>query len=108
MFKETYSFEKRKSEVEKLRIKYPDRIPVIVESSFPIDKKKYLVPTDLSVSQFIYVVRKRIKLPEEDAIFIFFNNTLPSGDTLMSQIEKEFVDSDGFVYALVTNEETFG
>jgi GABA(A) receptor-associated protein len=27
-----------------------------------IDKKKYLVPADLTVGQFVYVIRKRIKL----------------------------------------------
>lgn len=42
-----------------------------------IDKKKYLVPADLTVGQFVYVIRKRIKLAPEKAIFIFVNNTLP-------------------------------
>jgi GABA(A) receptor-associated protein len=30
-----------------------------------IDKKKYLVPMDLTVGQFVYVIRKRIKLSPE-------------------------------------------
>src|SRR4051794_22645777 len=38
---------------------------------------RYLVPADLSVGQFVYVIRKRIKLKPEKAIFIFVNNTLP-------------------------------
>lgn len=42
-----------------------------------IDKKKYLVPADLTVGQFVYVIRKRIKLSPEKAIFIFINNVLP-------------------------------
>ncbi len=42
-----------------------------------IDKKKYLVPADLTVGQFVYVIRKRIKLPAEKAIFIFIHNVLP-------------------------------
>jgi hypothetical protein len=42
-----------------------------------IDKKKYLVPADLTVGQFVYVIRKRIKLSPEKAIFIFVNNVLP-------------------------------
>lgn len=28
-----------------------------------IDKRKYLVPADLTVGQFVYVIRKRIMLP---------------------------------------------
>lgn len=43
-----------------------------------IDKKKYLVPCDLTVGQFVYVIRKRIKLQPEKGIFIFVNNVLPS------------------------------
>jgi GABA(A) receptor-associated protein len=42
-----------------------------------IDKKKYLVPSDLTVGQFVYVIRKRIKLSSEKAIFIFCNNSMP-------------------------------
>ncbi|MCO5577661.1 hypothetical protein L7F22_031492 [Adiantum nelumboides] len=42
-----------------------------------IDKKKYLVPSDLTVGQFVYVIRKRIKLAPEKAIFIFVDEVLP-------------------------------
>lgn len=38
---------------------------------------RYLVPADLTVGQFVYVVRKRIDLSPEKAIFIFVKNTLP-------------------------------
>ncbi|KAJ6729903.1 MICROTUBULE-ASSOCIATED PROTEINS 1A/1B LIGHT CHAIN 3-RELATED, partial [Salix viminalis] len=73
---------KRRAEAARIREKYPDRIPVIVEkaerSDIPnIDKKKYLVPADLTVGQFVYVIRKRIKLSAEKAIFIFVDNVLP-------------------------------
>ncbi|GJW12606.1 autophagy-related protein 8c [Tanacetum coccineum] len=44
---------------------------------FNIDKKKYLVHADLTVGQFVYVVRKRIKLSAEKAIFIFDKNIIP-------------------------------
>jgi hypothetical protein len=38
---------------------------------------RYLVPTDLTVWQFVYLVRKRINLGAEKALFIFVNNVLP-------------------------------
>jgi hypothetical protein len=74
--------EKRKSEAERIRAKYPDRVPVICEkadrSDIPdIDKKKYLVPADLTVGQFHYVIRKRIKLAPEKALFLFCSNSIP-------------------------------
>ncbi|KAI7985216.1 Autophagy-related protein 8e [Camellia lanceoleosa] len=40
-------------------------------------QNKYLVPADLTVGQFVYVIRKRIKLSAEKAIFIFVDNVLP-------------------------------
>ena len=74
--------DKRMAEAKRIRSKYSDRIPVICErankTDIPdIDKKKYLVPSDLTVGQFVYVIRKRIELPPEKAIFLFVNNILP-------------------------------
>jgi len=38
---------------------------------------RYLVPADLTVGQFVFVIRKRIKLDAEKAIFVFVDNVLP-------------------------------
>lgn len=47
-------------------------------SSLPeCENYRYLVPADLTVGQFVYVIRKRIKLSAEKAIFIFVDNVLP-------------------------------
>jgi GABA(A) receptor-associated protein len=112
-FKLEHPLEKRQAEANRIREKYPDRIPVIVEkaerSDIPdIDKKKYLVPADLTVGQFVYVVRKRIKLSAEKAIFIFVKNTLPPTAALMSSIYEENKDEDGFLYMTYSGENTFG
>jgi len=112
-FKRDNTFEKRKTEAARIREKYPDRVPVIVEKSpkafiEDIDKKKYLVPADLSVGQFIYVIRRRIKLSPEKAIFIFVNGILPPTSALMSFIYEEYKDSDGFLYITYSGENTFG
>jgi len=86
---------------------------VIVEraekSDIPtLDKKKYLVPADLTVGQFVYVIRKRIKLNAEKAIFIFVNNVLPPTAALMNAIYEEHKDDDGFLYVTYSGENTFG
>ncbi|KAK7332326.1 hypothetical protein VNO80_29076 [Phaseolus coccineus] len=112
-FKLQHPLERRQAEASRIREKYPDRIPVIVEKAertdFPdIDKKKYLVPADLTVGQFVYVVRKRIKLSAEKAVFVFINNTLPSTAALMSAIYEENKDQDGFLYMTYSGENTFG
>ncbi|CAO3656905.1 unnamed protein product [Mucor hiemalis] len=112
-FKDEHNFEKRKAEADRIRQKYPDRIPVICEkvdkSDIPtIDKKKYLVPADLTVGQFVYVIRKRIKLSPEKAIFIFVNEILPPVASVLSTIYDEYKDEDGFLYITYSGENTFG
>ncbi|KAE9593073.1 hypothetical protein Lal_00028749 [Lupinus albus] len=112
-FKMEQPLERRQAEAARIREKYPDRIPVIVEraekTDVPeIDKKKYLVPADLTVGQFVYVVRKRIKLSPEKAIFIFVKNILPPTAAMMSAIYEENKDEDGFLYMTYSGENTFG
>lgn len=112
-FKAEHPLEKRKAEAARIKEKYADRIPVIVEkaekSDIPdIDKKKYLVPSDLTVGQFVYVIRKRIKLNPEKAIFIFVRNVLPPSAALMSSIYEDHKDEDGFLYITYSGENTFG
>nr|KAF6368497.1 GABA type A receptor associated protein like 1 [Myotis myotis] len=90
-YKEDHPFEYRKKEGEKIRKKYPDRVPVIVEKApkarVPdLDKRKYLVPSDLTVGQFYFLIRKRIHLRPEDALFFFVNNTIPPTSATMGQL----------------------
>jgi GABA(A) receptor-associated protein len=73
-----------------------------------IDKKKYLVPADLTVGQFVYVIRKRIKLSPEKAIFIFVDEVLPPTAALMSSIYEEHKDEDGFLYITYAAHHFFG
>lgn len=112
-FKQEHPFDKRKNEAERILAKYPDRIPVICEraekSDIPdIDKKKYLVPCDLTVGQFVYVIRRRIKLSPEKAIFIFVNNVLPPTAALMSSVYEEHKSDDNFLYVTYSGENSFG
>lgn len=105
--------EKRQAEARRIREKYPDRIPVIVEkadkSDVPtIDKKKYLVPNDLTVGQFTYVIRKRIQVNPEKALFIFVRNILPPNAALISDVFSDHKDEDGFLYMRYSGENTFG
>ncbi|KAI4365469.1 hypothetical protein MLD38_021453 [Melastoma candidum] len=112
-FKILHAFEKRHNEAARIREKYPDRIPVIVEKAdrsdiLDIDKRKYLVPADITVGQLVYVVRKRLKLSHEKAMFIFVKNSLPPTGALMSAIYEENKDEDGFLYMTYSGENSFG
>jgi GABA(A) receptor-associated protein len=113
-FKKKFNFEDRLSESTRIRQKYSDRIPIICEKAknkkdIPdIDKNKYLVPNDLTVGQFIYVIRKRIKLPAEAALFLFVNGTIPAASMLIITLYEDAKDADGFLYITYANENTFG
>ena len=112
-FKHLKSLEERKIESKKIREKYPDRIPVIVEKNEnsdikEIDKNKYLVPSDLSFSQFVYIIRKRIQLHKSQSLFLFVNNKLVPSNKSVTEIYDSDKDEDGFLYVIYNNENTFG
>ena len=112
-FKNKHTFEKRLQESSRIVEKYPERVPVIVEKAptarlTNIDKNKYLVPCDLTVGQFIYIIRKRLLLKQQEALFIFINNTLPPASGMMSTVYEQHKDKDGFLYIVYSGENTFG
>ncbi|TMS35526.1 hypothetical protein L596_002914 [Steinernema carpocapsae] len=113
VYKEENPFEKRRAEGEKIRKKYPDRIPVIVEKApksklRDLDKKKYLVPSDLTVGQFYFLIRKRIHLRPEEALFFFVNNVIPQTMTTMGQLYQEHHEEDLFLYFAYSEESVYG
>jgi GABA(A) receptor-associated protein len=101
-------------EVDRLKEKYPGRIPVFVIKGHgardipDIPKHKYLVPSNLSIGQFIWIIRRQITLPPEKALFVFINNTLPSSSALMSELYSIHKCPDGALRMTYTSENTFG
>lgn len=106
----------------RIKQKYSDRIPVIAEkykkSNLPdIEKKKYLLPDDLTVNQFQYVIRQRVKLNSDQALFTYVvhektpgkpKTILPAVTRTMGEIYKEHADEDGFLYMIYANDEVYG
>lgn len=112
-YKARFEFVKRKLEANKIKEKYPDRVPIIVEVSdgnmgLTLDKNKYLCPGDLTCGQFMYIIRKRTSLSEEEALYMFCDDSLPATSMLISQLYKEKKDEDGFLYMIISKESTFG
>lgn len=112
-YKEEHPFEKRKAEGEKIRRKYADRVPVIVEKApkariGDLDKKKYLVPSDLTVGQFYFLIRKRVQLRPDDALFFFVNNVIPPTSATMGSLYQEHHEEDSFLYIAYSDENVYG
>jgi GABA(A) receptor-associated protein len=112
-FKNKHSLELRKEESNKIINKYPDRIPIIVEKHKScnydtLQKTKFLSPKNLTLGQFVYIIRKNIKLSPEKAIFVTINGLLPPTSALMSDLYESHKDEDDFLYIIYSSENTFG
>ena len=112
-FKDKHPFEKRLLESSRIMEKYPNRIPVICEcvgGEVPdIDRKKYLVPSDLSMGGFLYVIRQRIKIKSEQSIYLFVGDSvMVSGSQTLGTVYEKYKDLDGFLYTCYSGENTFG
>jgi GABA(A) receptor-associated protein len=114
-FKSEFSLVERLNEASKVIEKYKDRVPIICERSSKasidcpyIDKKKYLVPRDLTIGQFMYVIRKRLNLPAEKAIYLFINGVIPSSSQTLGELYEYYKDQDRFLYIIYSYENTFG
>jgi GABA(A) receptor-associated protein len=114
-FKKQNSLQDRTQESARIMQKYPERIPIICERSLLsssecpiIDKNKYLVNKDLTIGQFVYVIRKRMQLPPEKALFLFVNGFIPSTSHHIGDIYSFHKDQDGFLYIIYSYENTFG
>ncbi|CAL9015150.1 unnamed protein product [Prunus brigantina] len=86
-----------------LRVTNPDCVPVAVEKDArsdiaEIDVKKYLVPKDALLGDFIAYVRMWIFLKKKKPIFVFFKNTVPPKGASMGAIDEENTDEDGFLH----------
>ena len=112
-FLASYSLEKRKSQVEAIRNTYPDRIPIVIDRApntqiAEIKRHKFLVPSDITVSKFLYEILKHIEIDKSQSLFIFINNFIPPAGALVMDFYEKHKAEDGFLYVLYAGENTFG
>ncbi len=113
-FQKDHTFEVRSIESAKILAKYPDRIPLIVEktpinSILPqISKSKFLVPADITITQFMFIIRKYLKLEPSVSIYLFCDGVIPNAGESINNIYLQHKDEDGFLYFFYAGENTFG
>ena len=115
-FKSKNAFAARLNESQRILMKFPERIPIVCEkekakSSYILPelvKQKFLVPKDIKVFEFMSVIRNKLNIGPEYAIFITINGMIPSSTNIMSHIYNEQKDEDGFLYVTYGAENTFG
>jgi len=100
------------NEVERLRKKYPDRVPLLLIksscSTIDIPKNKFLVPSSLTLGEFLQSIRNLYKIPSEKALFFYINNILPNNSELVSVIHERYKHEDGALHITYSEENTFG
>ncbi|XP_034210811.1 autophagy-related protein 8c-like isoform X2 [Prunus dulcis] len=93
-----------------LRETHPDLVAVEKDARSDIaeiDVKKYLVPKDALLGDFIAYVRMWIFLKKRKPIFVFFKNTIPPKGATMGAIGEENTDEDGFLHMTYSGNDTF-
>ncbi|XP_004283539.2 microtubule-associated proteins 1A/1B light chain 3C [Orcinus orca] len=104
-FKQRKSSATRREEVVGILVKFPGKIPVTVER-YPrekllpsLDKTKFLVTQELTMTQFLSVIRSRMVLGATESFYLLVNNkNFGSMNVTMAEIYRDYKDEDGFVY----------
>ena len=114
-YKTDHNLEERKQEANRILNEYSNRIPIICErapnSKLPsINKSKYLVPGDMTISQFQFIIRKQLDLNENYALYLLTNKGVSLvGNITIRQIYINYKDKqDDFLYLYYESELTWG
>ncbi len=99
-------------ELEVLQKKYPAHVFVLVKpavrSDIPlIDKQKYIVQKSTTVGMFLSILRKRLHLPAEKALFLFVGNNLPTTSATLAELFA-LHGKQGYLEITYAGENTFG
>jgi GABA(A) receptor-associated protein len=102
-----------KREVCLIKEKYPHYIPIIVrakDDKIFLKKQKFLVGGDITVGQFMSILRKKLdNLKPQEAVFLFVNNTIPPTSSFLMSIYSTSKDQDtDMLFMTVCKENTFG
>lgn len=99
--------QQKRDDVLRLLKRYPDKIPVYVEG---ITQNKFLVPYDITVAQFLYMLREKVLMTPTESIFVFFGKRkeiMPS-NMIIREIYDRLKDDDDMLYAFYAKENVFG
>ena len=100
--------ENRISASNKIINKFYNRVPIIVDSKIILDKNKFIVPRDMIIAQFMYILRKKLDVNPGEAIFLLCRNNIVMTSDSINTIYERYKEEDGFLYLIITKENTFG
>ena len=116
-FRTNHTLEQRLKHSSEVLKKHPSRVPILVErddANCPeIDKNKFLCPTGLTVHEFLYVLRLRLKIKADQAIFLSIEDKkgkriMPRMSSLIGEVYNNYKSDDNFLIMRYSIESTFG
>lgn len=99
-----------------VRSKFPSKLPVILER-YPkekvlpaLDRTKFLVPQELTMGQFVTIIRNRMALSSTQSFYLLVDGSrsLVSMSLTMAEVYTLNQDEDGFLYMTYASQEMFG
>ena len=92
-----------------LKGKYPDCVPIIVDSECILDKYKYLINTEMTIGNLMCYIRQRNKLKPFEGYFIFAENILLQQTQTIQDVYNLYANKENrFLFITIKKENTFG
>lgn len=103
-------YESKKKLSDKLREKYRDRVPVIINSEkIQLERTKFLPSKDSTFGQFIaFIIKSYLNVEKKETVLGFVNNKLIPVSSTLGEIYSEEAHFDGFLYIVLSKENVFG
>ena len=114
-FKNKNPLEKRKEQFNKINNEYEGKIPIILERANKctinkVIKTKYILSNTLTLAEFIKIIREKLELEPERALFFLANGkySISTNENLGNIYEKYKDKEDGFLYMTYSEEIVYG
>jgi len=105
------TLEQRSAEVLVLLKKYPNRIPLFIDTKcedIKLIKHKYLIEEDVTIGSLYIILRKSLNIKSSDGIYLMINKMLIPTTAQLREVYNEHKDQDCMLYISILKEETFG
>jgi GABA(A) receptor-associated protein len=96
--------------MEEVIRRHPNRVPVKIDenSDFDIERRKYLIPRDMTLGNFVSYLRKHIKINKHEAMFVLIDGILPPVSATFESLYITHVNEDRLLHIILKRENTFG
>lgn len=101
--------EKRRAECERILMRHPLLIPVIIEAARKHTKVSFTaLPAKTTAHELQDVTRAVSGIPKNVSIALFISGCVPSAETVLADLYEHCKAADGFLYVTYTSETSLG